>query len=123
MTTANTINAEPGAKPPPNTKRIYRWADLPDAAKPAKYRVETPGEQARIITVSRRKRQVLEGLMQSPVLAASYCRLSDNVLPLRRDHGVAITCTLYKQDPETGRDRYGVYTLDSKVTRIDVEET
>ncbi|GAB5447177.1 MAG: hypothetical protein Gyms2KO_20500 [Gymnodinialimonas sp.] len=105
--------------PPRNARRIYRWADLPSASKPAQYRVTDPGQEPRVITVSRRKRQVLEGLMQAPIFAASYCRLSDNVLPLRRDHGVDIACTIYNNDADTGRDRYGIYTLVSKVERID----
>lgn len=120
MTTNTKLHqAEPGATPPSNTKRVYKWNDLPNETKPARYIIEDEGQPPRTITVSRRKRQVLEGLMQSPLLAASYCRISDQVLPLRRDFGVNITCTIYKKDPETGREIYGVYTLESKVTRID----
>lgn len=106
-------------KPPKNAQRIYRWADLPNTIRPESYRVTDPGQEPRIITVSRHKRQVLEGLMRAPMFSASYCRLSDNVLPLRRDHGVDIECDLYKNDLETGRNRFGVYVLKSKVERIE----
>ena len=107
--------------PPHNTRRVYRWADLPPTTEPALYRVTDPGQEPRTITVSKHTRQVLEGLMRSPLLAASYCRLSDKVLPLRRDHGVNIECTLYRNDKETGREKFGVYSLISKVERITSE--
>lgn len=113
--------AEPGAKPPPNTKRVYKWADLPHDTKPARFVVENDGQEPRTITVSRHKRQVLEGLMKQPILAASYCRVSDQVLPLRRDCGLDIVSTIYRNDPETGREIYGVYTLASNVRRLDGE--
>jgi hypothetical protein len=112
-----TIQAEPGDRPPHDAKRIYRWADLPSATEPACYTVDPYGEDRRVITVSRHMRQVLEGLINQPIFAASYCRISDQILPLRRDHGLAITCTMYRNDPETGRERYGVYTLETKVIR------
>ncbi|MEJ6390469.1 hypothetical protein [Gymnodinialimonas ulvae] len=110
------------SKPPSNTRRVYRWADLPPTTSPALYRVTDPGQEPRTICVSKHTRQVLEGLMAGPMLAASYCRLSDKVLPLRRDHGVDIRCDLYCDDKETGRDRYGVYVLVSVVERIEMED-
>lgn len=107
--------------PPSNAKRIYRWTDLPSNTSPALFRVTDPGQEPREIVVSKHQRQVLEGLMRSPIYAASYCRLSDQVLPLRRDHSVDIECIMYSNDKETGRQRYGVYFLVSKVERIKVE--
>lgn len=121
MTTEQTIHAEPGAKPPTNAKRVYRWADLPKSSEAATFFVDEDANAPRKITVSRHKRQVLEGLMRGPILAASYCRISDQVLPLRRDYGLDITCTIYRNDPETGRQKYGVYTLASKVRRAGEE--
>ena len=108
-------------KPPTNTRRIYAWDDLPQTTEPALYRITDPGQEPRTVTVSKNTRRVLEGLMRGPLFAASYCRLSDKVLPLRRDHGVDIVCTLYRSDEETGRERYGVYTLVSKVERLNGE--
>lgn len=120
MTSSIKINhAGPGETPPINVKRVYKWADLPGNTKPAKYSIECEGQEPRTITVLRRKRQVLEGLMKSPIRAASYCRISDQVLPLLRDHGVDFRCTIYKNDPDTGRDVYGVYTLENTVRRIE----
>lgn len=108
-------------KPPKNAKRIYRWSDLPSKTTPARYRVTDPDQESRVIILSKRRRQVLEGLIDGPIYAASYCRISDQVLPLRRDHGVEIDCEMYRNDPETGRSTYGVYVLQSKVERIGEE--
>ncbi len=105
--------------PPSNALRVYRWADLPNLTTPALYRVTDPGQEPREIYASKHKRQVLEGLMRSPLYAASYCRLSDKVLPLRRDDGVNIECKLYNNDPETGRERFGIYFLVSKVELVE----
>lgn len=110
--------AGPGANPSPDTRRIYGWAGLGSSTDTAQFLVENEDQEPHTITLRNRKRQVLEGLMQSPIFAASYCRLSDQVLPLRRDYGVEITCTIYRNDPETDRELYGVYELASKVRRI-----
>lgn len=107
--------------PPPNARRVYRWDDLPRATGFARFRVTDPGQDPREISVRNNQRRVLEGLMKSPVYAASYCRISDQVLPLRRDHGVDIECQMYSGDEETGRQRFGVYVLRSKVERINME--
>ena len=104
--------------PPKNAKRIYRWADLPNTIEAASYLVEEPGLEPRAITVAKHKRQVLEGLLNGPMFTASYCRLSDQVLPLRRDEGLTIRCDMYANDPEIGRERYGIYVLESVVTRL-----
>ena len=104
--------------PPANALRVYGWSDLPNLTEPALYRITDPGQEPREIYASKHKRQVLEGLMRSPLYAASYCRLSDKVLPLRRDDGVNIECKLYSNDPETGRERFGIYFLVSKVELI-----
>ena len=108
--------------PPANAQRVYRWDDLPGATDLATFRVTDNDQDAREIVVSNHQRQVLEGLMKRPLYAASYCRLSDQVLPLRRDHGIDIECEMYANDPETGRQRYGVYFLKSKVTRTETGE-
>lgn len=118
MTTGKLIYAEPGEKPDSKTRRIYNWDGFKVDPKPATFLIENEGQDPYRITVSRHKRQVLEGLTKSPIMAASYCRISDQVLPLRRDYGVDIICTIYRNDPETGRDVYGVYTLVSCVTRV-----
>ncbi|MEL6639964.1 MAG: hypothetical protein AAFN63_01550 [Pseudomonadota bacterium] len=109
---------EQNTRPPSNAKRVYRWTDLPAATEAAAYRVYDPDQEPRTFVVSKHMRQVLEGLMQHPIYAASYCRISDQVLPLRRDHGVSICCDMFSNDVETGRSRFGVYVLESKVERV-----
>ncbi len=101
-----------------NALRVYRWADLPNLTAPALYRVTDPGQEPREIYASKHKRQVLEGLMRSPLYAASYCRLSDQVLPLRRDDGVNIECKMYRGEADTGRQKFGIYVLVSQVELI-----
>ncbi|MEX0319031.1 MAG: hypothetical protein AB3N21_13820 [Ruegeria sp.] len=115
--TTSTNNTAP-EHPPANALRVYSWANLPNLTAPALYRVTDPSQEPREIWASKHKRQVLEGLMQSPIYAASYCRLSDQVLPLRRDDGVNIECKMYQNDSDTGRQRYGVYVLVSKVELV-----
>lgn len=116
--TASPPEAVAVERPPSNSKRVYRWTDLPNHTDGALYRVTDPGKEPREIFARKHKQQVLEGLMQSPLYAASYCRLSDQVLPLRRDDGIEIECKLYQSDAETGRQKFGVYFLKSKVERI-----
>jgi hypothetical protein len=105
-----------------NALRVYRWSDLPNLTSQALYRVIDPGQEPREIYASKHKRQVLEDLMRSPLYAASYCRLSDQVLPLRRDDGVDIECKMYRGDAETGRQKFGIYVLVSQIERIETGE-
>jgi hypothetical protein len=119
MITKNTIHAEPGAKPPRNAQDIGAWTDCKADTAVGRFLVKDDNNDGRTITVSKNKRRVLESLIRGPVMAASRCRISDQVLPLRRDYGLDIVCTIYKNDPKTERQIYGVYTLNSKVTRID----
>ncbi len=108
--------------PPRTAKRVYRWDDLPNETMGAVYTVTNEGQEPRDVFVHKNQQRMLEGLMRSPIYAASYCRLSDQVLPLRRDKGIEIRCDMYKSDPETGRERYGVYSLVSEVTRKEEEK-
>ncbi|WP_336042569.1 hypothetical protein [Pseudooceanicola nanhaiensis] len=70
------------------------------------------------VYIGNKRQRVLEGLMRSPLYAASYVRLSDHVDHLKRS-GFDIETLMFRNDPETGRDTYGVYILRSRVTRID----
>lgn len=105
-------------KPPSNARRIYRWADLPRCQPHAGYVVENDGQEAVTLFVRNKRQRVLEGLMRSPLYAASYARLSDHVDHLKRS-GVVIETLMFRDDPETGRDTFGIYVLRSRVTRIE----
>lgn len=105
-------------QPPRNARRsIYAWKHLPQGTELASFLIENDGQEPFEVTLSKHQRQVLEGLMQYPVYAASYCRISDQVSPLR-EMGIDIETKMYRNDPETGRERYGVYFLHSKVTPL-----
>lgn len=105
-------------KPPSNARRIYRWADLPGCQPHTGYIVENDGQEAVTLFVRNKRQRVLEGLMRSPLYAASYTRLSDHVDHLKRS-GVVIETLMFRDDPETGRDTFGIYVLRSRVTRIE----
>lgn len=107
--------------PPPNAKRVFGWHDTPALENPTWYRVEDECGKSRSFIAKGKRRRVLEGLMRSPLLSASYARLSDHVDHLRRS-GVDIETKIYLNDPETGREKYGVYFLNSRVTRIEADE-
>ena len=109
-------------QPPKSARRIGKWDDLNYPTSPGLFRVTGLGEDPRTFVASKHMRQVLEGLMNHPIYAASYCRISDQVLPLRRDQGVNIRCDMYSDDKETGRSRYGVYVLESQVERVEESE-
>ncbi|SLN64126.1 hypothetical protein ROA7450_03383 [Roseovarius albus] len=104
-------------KPPRGTRRVYGWKDLPDNEQPTHYHVIDRNGHETTVSAKGKKKRVLEGLRRAPLLSASYCRLSDQVDLLRRA-GLDIETTLYKNDPETGRERYGVYTLHGSVSPI-----
>lgn len=105
--------------PPKNTKRVYGWHNLKPTTDYAPYSVADEGRETRKIIVGKQQRQVLEGLMEGPIYAASFCRVGNQVLALRHEHGIDIACDMYSNDPETGRERYGVYRLVSNVRRVD----
>ena len=106
--------AQPGEHPPASAKHISKWADLPGASEPARFDILS-GDKASI-TVRGKNRKVLEGLMQGALYCASYCRISHNIMCLRRA-GVNIETTIYKPSGEAFPDRYGLYELQSKVQR------
>jgi hypothetical protein len=104
--------------PPANALRIFSWDQTPNLSKPAIYEVQNEGQEPRRIVVSKNTRRVLEALILSPVYAASYCGISDKVLPLRRDFDIDIECVTYEGGIPTKRARFGVYFLKSKVIRL-----
>lgn len=105
-------------KPPKNARRVYRWSDLPPGRPQSGYLVENEGREPTTVFVGNKRQRVLEGLMRSPLYAASYVRLSDHVDHLKRS-GFDIETLMFRNDPETGRDTYGVYVLRSRITRLD----
>ena len=105
-------------KPPKNTRRVSRWADLPDCREPAEYLVTDQSGNTRSIWVSKHKRQILEALMRAPMFCASICRLSHFIMGLREVQGLNIETERFSNDPATGRETYGIYKLLDNVTPV-----
>ena len=108
---------EPRVKPPNDAKRIYTWSGLPNTTEAQSYLIENEAAEVFTITSSKAQHQMLEGLMTRPIHAASYCQISDQV-NLLREAGLDIETEMFRNDPETGRNRYRVYFLKSRVTPI-----
>ena len=106
-------------RPPANSLRVNKWANLPNAIETCAYEF-WDGDEWSPFSLSSHDRQVLEGLMQRPVFAASFARVSDCVFRLRKI-GLHIETKMYRNDPETGRQRYGVFFLVSEVKRASQE--
>lgn len=106
-------------KSPSNAQRIMRVADLPPDRKPARYELRNGDSKPRIVTLDKRKRQIVDLLMSAPVYCASPVRLSDVVHILKREIGLEVETKYYPGNPITGAGAYGVYFLKSDIRRID----
>lgn len=71
MTTANTIHAKSGEKPPANLIDPEKWSDLRPDKSLAHFIPEFEGRDGSAFGASKRLRQVLEALMRGPVVAAT----------------------------------------------------
>lgn len=109
-------------KPPANAQRIWRVADLPKHRAPAHYLIATDDGEPTKVLLSKRRRQVMDLLMQGPVYCASPVRISDIVHLLKRETGVQVDTEYYPGDVETGAGAFGVYFCRSNVTLLDNRE-
>ena len=96
---------------PKNSKRVSKWSDLPKATTPKTYIINNEGKTHRV-TLSRHKRQVLEGLMINPIYAPSPARISDCKLHLV-NAGIEIDTLMFSNDDNT--EKFGIYVLKSAV--------
>lgn len=101
--------------PPLNSQRIHRVADLPPYRSPMVYVIANNDEDTHIATLQKRKRQIMDLLLQGPVYCASPVRISDIVHILKREIGLDVETTIYPGDKQTGAGDYGVYFLKSRV--------
>ncbi|SLN23366.1 hypothetical protein ROJ8625_00938 [Roseivivax jejudonensis] len=106
------------AIPPKNARRIWRVADLPKDRRPVAYEIRNTDGSVRVCLLSKRKRQIMDLLIDAPVYCASPVRISDIVHVLKRETGVEIHTDYYAGDPNTGAGAYGTYTLVSRVHRV-----
>lgn len=102
-------------KPTKDTLRIMRVTDLPQARDQAMYQIQNGDQKPRVVTLEKRKRQIMDLLMQGPVYCASPVRISDVVHILKREVGLDVETRFYPGDKATGSGDYGVYFLKSQV--------
>ncbi|MEO3416810.1 hypothetical protein AAFO92_19335 [Roseovarius sp. CAU 1744] len=89
-------------KPPTNTVRIMRIADLPQERSPAQYELQNGDSKPKVVTLSKRQRQVMDLLIAAPFFCASPVRLSDVVHILKRETGLEVDTKFYPGNPITG---------------------
>ncbi len=102
-------------KPPQNTRWIISKCDLPHRRGGARYEVQHADGKRETITLSNRKRQVLDALMCSPIYCASPVRLSDIVLLLRNENGINIETEFFQENDGIENTRFGIYVLVDRV--------
>ena len=100
-----------------NARRVTRVADLPDLKQPATYLVTNGERKPDRKVLNKRQRQVTEALMGGLLYCASPVRLSDIVL-LLRERGIDIETEMFKGDPGTDTEKFGVYRLRSNIQRV-----
>ncbi|WP_171172692.1 hypothetical protein [Ruegeria sp. HKCCA0370] len=105
-----------------NALWVTAWRDLSPDTEPAEYRVTGESSETRNIWVSKKKRRMLDSLIDGPVHCASPCSLSHFVMGLRDEQGPNIKTIRFDNDPKAGRSRFGVYSLLDSVTRIGGQE-
>lgn len=105
--------------PPRSAKRVFRVADLPNRRAPARYSITRENGRTEAYVIDKRRRQVLDLLIDGPVYCASPVRLSDIVHVLKREVGLEVHTEYYPGDRGNGIGAYGVYFLKSLVERFD----
>ncbi|MDA8585565.1 hypothetical protein N9L47_04750 [Rhodobacteraceae bacterium] len=108
--------------PPFNCQRIHRVADLPPERAPASYVIGNVDKKPSAVTLQKRKRQIMDLLLQGPVYCASPVRISDIVHILKREIGLDVETKFYPGDKSTGSGDYGVYFIKSRVYRASDEQ-
>ncbi len=104
--------------PPTYSQWVYRVADLPPERGSADYTITDGDGNSRVVTLAKRKRQIIELLMQGPVHCASPVRISDIVHILKREIGLDVETKMYPGNQATGAGSYGIYFLRSDVRRV-----
>lgn len=110
-----SMNKKTDTKPPQNTQWIISRLDLPRRRGGAHYEVQHADGKRETITLSNRKRQVLDALMRAPVYCASPVRLSDIVLLLRNENGINIETEFFQENDGIENTRFGIYVLVDQV--------
>ena len=109
------MNKKTDTKPPQNTQWIISRLDLPRRRGSARYEVQHADGKRETITLSNRKRQVVDALVRSPIYCASPVRLSDIVLLLRNENGISIETEFFQENDGIENTRFGIYVLVDQV--------
>jgi hypothetical protein len=117
--TAVTGSEFKGIRPASGALWVTGWHCLKSETATTEYLVESDGVDPRKISVGKKKRRILDALINAPMYCASPVRLSHYIMLLREENGLDIETEWFRNDPRTGRERFGVYVLKDKVTRID----
>ena len=107
---------------PKNALHVWVIKDLTQERDSCTFEIVNDGQKPRAFNFDKRKRQVIETLMRSPVYCASPVRISDVVHILKRDNGLEVETRMFPGNPKTGSGSYGIYILKSKVTRLEGRE-
>ncbi len=113
---STTINRP--SKPPADTRWIFKRTDLPSSRGYQQYRIDRDGVPAKVITLDKRQRQVLDALRANPLYCASPVRLSDVVHIIKRDFGLNIETLFFSEKTGGEASTYGIYILRDAVTPI-----
>lgn len=103
-------------KPAKNTKWIMGNHSLPQDFETARYKATDSNGKIKLFTASKRQRQVVEALSESPLYCASPIRLSHYVDLLREQLGDDAIATDWYSVKEPFPNRYGVYRFN-----VDIE--
>ena len=101
-----------------DTVRIKRIADPPQERSPAQYEIQNGDDKSKVVTLSKRQRQVMDLLIAAPFYCASPVRLSDVIYILKREIGLVVETQFYSGNPITGAGAFGVYFIKSSVCRL-----
>lgn len=104
--------------PPSGTRWIMAARDLPQDRRLTYFRVTKSDGREQVLALEKRKAQVLQAIMRSPIYCASPVRLSDIVHILKRDYDIGIITEFYSDDSGPEPTRFGVYFLTDQVVNL-----
>lgn len=82
--------------------------------------MKSKDEDAFVMTLDKRQRQVVDALRRSPLYCASPVRLSDVVHIVKRDHGLNIETVFFQEHANGETTAFGIYVLRDEVTPANI---
>mgnify|MGYP001800072087 CR=1 FL=1 len=110
-------------QPPTSTRYSQSWNPLEQAQPPETWLIEPKeGEAFEVRFPANGTLRVFKTLVKAPLACPSRLRISDRILILRRDYGLNITTEMYPGNGQSECQRFGVYFLEDKATRVSDHE-